>query len=145
METNEADLTVEAPELGSALAAVEGFVSLLSTYLKKDERKIHYWLDTYFQLRLAYEIELRSADEEEDTISTKPVETETDAQFKKRTLQDLQVLRAYKVSAPTISKLANGKITSDEIMSILEGEKLSIEKWKALRRGIDKYYAQKGN
>lgn len=47
----------DLPELGSRQAAVESCVSLIAGMCGQPEAIIHYWLDLYYQVRLAYEIE----------------------------------------------------------------------------------------
>ena len=47
----------ELPELGSRQAAVESCVSLIASRVGQPESILHYWLDLYYQVRLAYEAE----------------------------------------------------------------------------------------
>lgn len=47
----------DLPELGSRQAAVESCVSLIAGMCGQPEAIIHYWLDLYYQVRLAYEVE----------------------------------------------------------------------------------------
>ena len=47
----------ELPELGTREAAVESCVSLIAGMASQPEAVMHYWLDLYYQVRLAYEIE----------------------------------------------------------------------------------------
>ena len=47
----------EAPELGSAEAAVRSCVSLMAAVMGQREELLAYWLDLYYQVRLAYERE----------------------------------------------------------------------------------------
>lgn len=45
------------PELGTKEAAVESCASLIAGMAGQPEAIMHYWLDLYYQVRLAYEIE----------------------------------------------------------------------------------------
>lgn len=47
----------DLPDLGTREAAVESCVSLIAGMCGQSEAIIHYWLDLYYQVRLAYEIE----------------------------------------------------------------------------------------
>lgn len=47
--------TKNLPELGTAAAAVESCVSLIAGMCGHSEQIIHYWLDLYYQVRLAYD------------------------------------------------------------------------------------------
>ena len=47
----------EAPEIGSAEAAVRSCVSLMAAVMGQREELLAYWLDLYYQVRLAYERE----------------------------------------------------------------------------------------
>lgn len=47
----------EALEIGTRKCAVEAFVNVMGAALDMPEKKLHYWLDCYYQLRRAYERE----------------------------------------------------------------------------------------
>lgn len=47
----------EALEIGTRKCAVEAFVNMMGAALDMPEKKLHYWLDCYYQLRRAYELE----------------------------------------------------------------------------------------
>ena len=48
---------VKPPELGTKAAALEGCVDLIARMCGKPETVVRYWLDLYFQTRLAYAVE----------------------------------------------------------------------------------------
>ncbi len=45
------------PELGTKAAALEGCVDLIARMCGKPETVVRYWLDLYFQVRLAFAVE----------------------------------------------------------------------------------------
>ena len=55
----------ETLEIGTRESAVEAFVNLMSAALNMPEKKLHYWLDCYYQLRLEYEIEIHTSRKKE--------------------------------------------------------------------------------
>ena len=46
---------ITIPELGTRAAALDGYVNLISRVCREPQHVIELWLDTYYQLRLAYE------------------------------------------------------------------------------------------
>ena len=52
----------EMPALGTAEAAVQSCVSLMAAVMGQREDLLAYWLDLYFQVRIAYEREARHED-----------------------------------------------------------------------------------
>lgn len=56
----------KAPELGTKAAALEGCVDLIARMCGKPETVVRYWLDLYFQTRLAYAVEQEQRRRKED-------------------------------------------------------------------------------
>ena len=57
---------VKPPELGTKAAALEGCVDLIARMCGKPETVVRYWLDLYFQTRLAYAVEQEQRRRKED-------------------------------------------------------------------------------
>lgn len=62
---------VKPPELGTKAAALEGCVDLIARMCGKPEHVVRYWLDLYFQTRLAYAVEEEQRRREESQANIK--------------------------------------------------------------------------
>lgn len=60
------------PELGTKAAALEGCVDLIARMCGKPETIVRYWLDLYFQTRLAYAVEQEQRRRETQLIERIP-------------------------------------------------------------------------
>ena len=60
------------PELGTKAAALEGCVDLIARMCGKPETVVRYWLDLYFQTRLAYAVEQEQRRREAQLIERIP-------------------------------------------------------------------------
>ena len=63
---------VKPPELGTKAAALEGCVDLIARMCGKPETVVRYWLDLYFQTRLAYAVEQEQRRREAQLIERIP-------------------------------------------------------------------------
>ena len=69
----------KGPELGSPEAAVLSCVTLMSMLFSQPEKDVAFYLDLYFQVRLAYErAKAASPEEQEETEKAQP-EQETES------------------------------------------------------------------
>lgn len=62
----------KAPELGTKEAALRGCVDLIARMCGKPEHVVRYWLDLYFQTRLAYAVEQEQRRREAQLIERIP-------------------------------------------------------------------------
>ena len=148
--------------LGSAEAAVRSCVNMLAALTSQREEHLAYWLDLYYQVRRAYEIEsggepdpqlIRKADlrtllqdavrdamrgtakQEAKARMEKKQETEVKRRatpYKRQVADRLAEARKGGATIAGISKASGGAVTEGQILSILEGQQLATGVYQTL-------------
>lgn len=149
--------------LGEAETAVQSCVSLIAAVCGQRENVLAYWLDLYYQVRRAYEIEqdnepdpklLRAEDLYpvmrefmrellKDTAKNRARKTEGDkepkqtpAEFKRAVLEKLQNARAAGVSIAAIAEATKGGCTEAEVRDILACHRVRIGAYEELNNAL---------
>lgn len=154
-------------QLGAAETAVVSLVNLISTATGANEEKLAFWLDAYYQARLAYEKEnapepdptiLHRSDLEavlrqlwEETmhkscrkeaakrLDDRQPKGEPDAIiFKRMQKERLEELRSLGLHIAQIEEASDGALTDHQILSILEGSKQPLAIYRVLCSTLDK-------
>lgn len=142
---------IDEIEIGTRESAVEAFVNLMSAALNMPEKKLHFWLDCYYQLRSAYErerpvfYEMQIAPVAAGTpeVAAEPVAAPVEgAPEKKSVKQETHArLMAAREKGVTIAQLhtASGKkLTEGDICGMLNSMPLAEAKWKLMKKALDK-------
>ena len=143
----------ETLEIGTRESAVEAFVNLMSAALNMPEKKLHYWLDCYYQLRSAYErekpvfCEMQIAPvtagtpevaEEPAAVSVEGAPEQTKTSVKQETHARLMAAREKGVTIAQLHTASGKKLTEGDICGMLNSMPLSEAKWKLMKKALDK-------
>lgn len=146
--------------IGTAEAAVRSCVNVIAAVTAQREDQLAYWLDLYYRVRRAYEIEQNNEPDPKlcrvedlypvvrdmirESLKTAAKEKaprkekETPAQLKQRILARLDVVRLAGVSVPEIAAASGGKLSEAAVMDFLERRPVAIESYKALSDALEK-------
>lgn len=154
----------EAVELGTSRSAVEAFANLMAAAIDVPERQLHYWLDCYYQLRLAYEAERTPADaaaprravsaaerrgrmeKKQDSAEAKEPAasgfTGKKASLKQETYSKLQEARKAGLAITEMSKATNYLLSEGEILSMVNAMPMTDRKWEIMAGALKDLEAQ---
>ena len=151
----------ETKRLDDAKAALTSCVSILAAVTSQPDAVLGKWLDLYYQIRRAYEIErgaekdprllckddlypvlrelLREALGEKPRRMPPPETVQPQAKtpgpwvkYKQRITDALREARARGVTMARIAEASGGVLTEHRVMDALNAAKLAQEEWKAL-------------
>ena len=143
----------ETLEIGTRESAVEAFVNLMSSALNMPERKLHYWLDCYYQLRSAYEREKPVFCEMQITpvaagtpeVAAEPAAVpvagapkKEEKSIKQETHARLMAAREKGVTIAQLHAASAKKLTESDICGMLNSMPLAEAKWKLMKKALDK-------
>lgn len=144
-------------ELGTCRSAVESFANLMAAAIDVPEVQLHYWLDCYYQLRMAYEAErqaeaakMESIDREIDALlqkgtlleSKKPQPapasfTGKKASMKQEAYTKLQAARASGITFSELSQSTNYMLSEGDVMSMLNAQPMTDRKWEIMAGALN--------
>lgn len=153
--------------LGTAESAVRSCVSVLAAVTAQREDILAYWLDLYYQVRRAYEIEQENEEDprliraddlypvmreiwrealkstaKEKNKKKDDVNELTPAEFKRQVAAELDEVRLAGVPIPAIAAASGGKITDSDILSIAEKKRMPLAVYNALHGALEKVRAE---
>lgn len=147
----------ETLEIGTRESAVEAFVNLMSAALNMPEKKLHYWLDCYYQLRSAYEREQAEEKAVSYEMQITPVAAGTtepaaepaaapvegapkkeEKSIKQETHARLMAAREKGVTIAQLHAASAKKLTESDICGMLNSMPLAEAKWKLMKKALDK-------
>ena len=135
-------MNTEDIELGTCRSAVESFANLMAAAIDVPEVLLHYWLDCYYQLRRAYEVERMAetpAVEITERVAAQPLEqikphpalisfTWKKASMKQETFTKLLAARAKGITFSELSQSTNYMLSEGDVMSMLNAQPMTDRK-----------------
>ena len=139
-------------ELGTCKSAVEAFANLMAVAIDVPEVQLHYWLDCYYQLRRAYEVERMGAApeaEREEPVEEKTAEPKKPsapkppkpepasfsgkkASMKQEAYTKLRAARASGVTFSELSLATNYLLSEGDVMSMVNAQPMTDRKWEIM-------------
>lgn len=149
--------------IGTREAAVLSCVNVIAAVTAQREELLTYWLDLYYQVRLAYEREIHPEQFNAAPAPVLPVMRPEDAEgttsqeatpeeepvkkpgswtlFKRRQVERLEAAREKGVSYAQLIAASRGRLTETTISAALNAGKLSRGEWQDLTDALDELEA----